>query len=98
MSMNPAHQSRKRPGGTTPGSDAVPSGSGGFTVLELVLALALIALFASVLIGGSAQLFRDQPVSADEVFWKASSEARKAALSTGRDVKLAFADDREGGK
>lgn len=70
----------------------------GFTLLELLLALGLIGLLATVLIGGSAQLLREKPVSADEVFWKVCSEARKTALTSGRDVRLAFADDHEHGR
>lgn len=70
----------------------------GFTVLELLLALAIIALLGTVLIGGSAQLLSDKPVSADEVFWKAVQEARKDALKSGNEVRLAFVDDRDKGK
>jgi Tfp pilus assembly protein FimT len=69
-----------------------------FTLLELLLALGLMALMATVLIGGSAHLLSDKPASADEVFWKACAEARKAALTSGRDVLLSFADDREHGR
>ena len=69
-----------------------------FTLLELLLALGLIALFATVLIGGSVRLLSEKPVSADEVFWKTCAEARKAALTSGHEVKLAFADDRDHGK
>ncbi len=67
-------------------------------MLELLLALGLIALFASVLIGGSSRLLSDTPASADEVFWKACAAARKAALQSGREVRLAWADDRDGGR
>lgn len=70
----------------------------GFTVLELLLALAIIALLGGVLIGGSARLLSDQPVSADEVFWKAVQQARKSALKSGGEVQLTFVDDRDKGK
>ena len=69
-----------------------------FTLLELILALGLIALMATVLIGGSAQLLNDKPVSADDVFWKACADARKTALVAGHDVRLSFADDHEHGR
>jgi type II secretory pathway pseudopilin PulG len=99
--MNPTRQTRKRPGGRAARSDIMSrphGGRGAFTLLELLLALGLIALFATVLIGGSSRLLSDKPVSADEVFWKACAEARKTALQTGRDLKLAFVDDRDAGK
>ncbi len=70
----------------------------GFTILEVLLALAIIALLGTVLIGGSAQLLSDRPVSADDVFWKAVQEARKAALKSGVEVRLTFVDDRDKGK
>lgn len=69
-----------------------------FTILELLLALAIIALLGTVLIGGSAQLLSDKPVSADEVFWKAVQEARKNALKSGNETRLTFLDDRDQGK
>jgi hypothetical protein len=67
-------------------------------MLELLLALAIVALLGTVLIGGSAALLSDKPISADEVFWKAVQEARKDALRTGESVKLTFVDDRDKGK
>lgn len=70
----------------------------GFTILELLLALAIIALLGTLLIGGGAQLLNDKPASADDVFWKAVQEARKDALTTGAEVRLTFVDDREKGK
>ncbi len=70
----------------------------GFTILELLLALAIIALLGTVLIGGSAQLLSDKPISADEVFWKAVQEARKDALKSGNATRLTFVDDKDKGK
>jgi prepilin-type N-terminal cleavage/methylation domain-containing protein len=70
----------------------------GFTLLEILLALGLLALMASVLIGGTARVLANKPVSADEVFWQASAEARKLALQTGREARLGFAADSEHGK
>ena len=52
-----------------------------FTLLEILLALALIALLATVFIGGSSALIADKPLSPDDVFWKVAQQARKTALS-----------------
>ncbi len=57
-----------------------------FTLLELLLAIALIALLATALIAGSVSLLNDKPTSPDEVFWQASLAARKAALQGGFDI------------
>lgn len=68
-----------------------PTGdSGGFTLLEILLALAVIGLIATVLIGGSARLLESKPLSPDQVFWKAVVDARGAALKSGTTVRLSF--------
>jgi prepilin-type N-terminal cleavage/methylation domain-containing protein len=54
-----------------------------FTLLELLLAIALIALLATALIGGSISLLNDKPTTPQEVFWQAVHVARKAALQGG---------------
>jgi prepilin-type N-terminal cleavage/methylation domain-containing protein len=61
-----------------------------FTILEVLLTIALIALLAGSLVGGAAHLLSDKPVTADEVFWKAVQEARKAALKSEKEVRLRF--------
>jgi general secretion pathway protein H len=69
-----------------------------FTLLELMLALGIIALVGVVFIGGSAQMLNDRPVSADDVFWKAVQEARKQALKSGNEFRITFVDERDKGK
>jgi prepilin-type N-terminal cleavage/methylation domain-containing protein len=71
-------------------ANVMPRSSAGFTLLEVLLSLAIIALLGAVLIGGSARLLNDQPVSADDVFWSAVQEARKTALKSGHEVRLKF--------
>ncbi len=68
-----------------------------FTILEVLLSLALIALIAGVLIGGSVQVLRDKPISVDDVFWKAVQDARKSALMHEDEVQLRFVKDPEKG-
>ncbi len=70
----------------------------GFTMLEILLALAIIGLLAGVLIGGSAALLNQKPVAVEDVFWSAVQQARKGALSHEREVLLRFFNDRERGK
>ena len=62
----------------------------GFTLLEMLLALALIALLAGALIGGSSALLADKPVSVDDVFWNTVQAARKSALNTQQDMALRY--------
>lgn len=61
-----------------------------FTLLEILLSLAIIALLGGVLIGGGAHLMTEKPVSTQEVFWKAVQEARKAALKAEHEMRLTF--------
>lgn len=62
----------------------------GFTLLEVLLAIAILVLLGSVLIGGGAHLLSDRPVTVQEVFWKAVQEARKAALKAEHDIRLKY--------
>jgi len=62
----------------------------GFTLLEVLLALALIALLATVFIAGSSALLAAKPLSPDDQFWKMCADARKAALEKQRDVSLSY--------
>lgn len=102
--MYATRQSRRRPGSREVVAFDLGSvlrakdSTRGFTLLEVLLALGLIALIATALIGGSARMLADKPESADDVFWAATAAARKTALLSGREVRLAFADDRDNGK
>jgi prepilin-type N-terminal cleavage/methylation domain-containing protein len=64
--------------------------TGAFTLLEVLLAVAIIALIASVLVGGSLHLLTDKPVTLEEVFWKSVQEARKHALKAEHEMRLKF--------
>lgn len=67
----------------------------GFTLLEVLVSIAIIALVAAVLVGGSARLLSEQPVTPHEVFWKAVQEARKSALKLEHEVRLKFDKERK---
>jgi prepilin-type N-terminal cleavage/methylation domain-containing protein len=64
--------------------------SGGFTLLEIIVTVALIGLLASVLIVGSTRMLSAQPVTPEDVFRKAVSETRKDAVENNLEVRLAF--------
>ncbi|MEO6244501.1 MAG: prepilin-type N-terminal cleavage/methylation domain-containing protein [Opitutaceae bacterium] len=66
------------------------SRSRGFTLLEVLLSIAIIGLVATVLVSGSARLLSEQPVTPTEIFWRSVQEARKAALKSGHEVRLKF--------
>ncbi len=65
-------------------------GRGGFTLLEVLITIALIALLTSVLVVGTNRLLSDRPKSADELFWAAAGETRKNALLNNHDVRLSL--------
>lgn len=56
----------------------------------MLLTLALIALLAGALIGGSSALLSEKPQSADDVFWATVRAARKTALNAQQDLNLRF--------
>jgi prepilin-type N-terminal cleavage/methylation domain-containing protein len=68
---------------------------GGFTLIEILLVVALIGLVSWILIGGSTALMSDK-TSPDEQFWKATAAARKEALEGGRTVILTYDDKAKG--
>jgi hypothetical protein len=61
-----------------------------FTLLEILLSLALIALIIGATVSISANLIGNTPLTADDVFWKALTETRKQALTLQHDVRMGF--------
>ena len=62
---------------------------GGFTLIEILLVVALIGLVGWIFIGGSTALMTDK-ASPDDQFWKATAAARKEALEEGQSVIMTF--------
>ena len=60
----------------------------GFTLLEVLLVVAIIGLVASVLISGAGTLIGERAVAPNDVFWRAVQEARKTALKSGHEIRL----------
>jgi prepilin-type N-terminal cleavage/methylation domain-containing protein len=67
-----------------------PGGRSGFTLLEVLITIALIALLTGVLVVGTNRLLSDRPKSADELFWAAAGKVRQDALLNNRDVRLSL--------
>jgi len=61
-----------------------------FTLLEILLALALIGLVSASLITAGVQLADSRPRTPAEIFWEASRTARRLALTTQTEVRLSF--------
>lgn len=59
-------------------------------MLEILLAIGLVALLGGLFIGATGSLLTTQPKTAEEVFWKAVVEARKYALLHNQDVRIGF--------
>ncbi len=70
-------------------------GARGFSLLEVLLVIAIIALIASVLVGSAVPLFGEQAVAPNDVFWKTVQEARKTALKSGNEIRLKFDKDKK---
>ena len=66
-----------------------------FTLLEILLAIALIGLLAGVLVTGSVNLLSDKPATPEDVFWKAVRQSRATALTAEREVRLSFDDKQQ---
>ncbi|HEY4990369.1 MAG TPA: prepilin-type N-terminal cleavage/methylation domain-containing protein [Opitutaceae bacterium] len=62
----------------------------GFTLVEILLAIALIGLLSWIFVGESTALLADKGSTPDEQFWKACGAARKEALEDQHAVLLSY--------
>lgn len=62
----------------------------GFTLLEVLIVIALIGLLSAVLVGGSVALLRDNPATADEEFKAIVMKCRRLAVTGMAEVRLSF--------
>jgi prepilin-type N-terminal cleavage/methylation domain-containing protein len=67
----------------------------GFSMLEVLLAVALLALLGGALISVGSNLIAVQPVTVDDVFWQAVTETRKAALKAEHEMRLKYEPDKK---
>lgn len=61
-----------------------------FTLVEILLVVALLGMLAFALVGGASDLFRTKEPRADEVFWQGVTAARQLALESNQTVTLRF--------
>lgn len=65
-----------------------------FTLLEIMLAIALLGIISAALVSGSVHLLNHGAETPEQVFWDASAKARETALKQDHDVLLSY-DDKE---
>jgi prepilin-type N-terminal cleavage/methylation domain-containing protein len=65
--------------------------SAAFTLLEVLMVVALLGLMAGLFISVARSFTDDKAKTPDDVFWQLVTQARKQALLTGRDVRVTYA-------
>lgn len=69
---------------------AIRGGRRAFTLLEILLVLALMGLLTSVLVVGANRMLATPPVTAEGAFWQMVAEARRYALQHEINVQMTF--------
>ena len=64
------------------------SGGAGFTLIEIIVVIALMGALATVLAVGASSLLADRKDTPEDMFWYAVNEARKFALEYEVDLTL----------
>lgn len=62
----------------------------GFTLIEILMVLALLSLLVALFIAGASDLFRSQEKTVDDVFWQAVQSARLQAVEGDVTVELRY--------
>ena len=78
-----------------PSPSALRAGSGGFTLLEMLLVIALIALLTTVSIKGVSNLLSNGPPTAKQVVAQMQAAARRYALTNECTVRLSYSAEQE---
>ncbi len=63
---------------------------GAFTLLEILVVLALIGLLSGVVVSGVNRMLNPPPDSPAQSFWRAAGAARRHALQERTEVRLSF--------
>src|SRR6186713_2553243 len=67
-----------------------------FTLLEILLAVALLGILGAAMVSIAPHLANSRPQTPTEIFWEAARTARRSALISEREVRLSFdAKERE---
>ncbi len=61
-----------------------------FTLIEILLVVALLGIIAFTFVSGAADLFRTKEPRAEEIFWQGVIAARQLALESDQTVTLRF--------
>lgn len=72
----------------------IPARLRAFTLLEILLAVALLGILSAALVSIAPRLADARPDSPQDIFWEAARTARRSALTSEREVRLRF-DEKE---
>lgn len=61
-----------------------------FTLLEVVVVIALIGLLTALVAGGSMALLRDHPATGEEILRSAMTQSRREAVTSLQEVRLSY--------
>ncbi|MFI5336721.1 MAG: Tfp pilus assembly protein FimT/FimU [Opitutales bacterium] len=62
----------------------------GFTLLEILLVIALLGLTSLLFVGGASDWLRARELTPEDIFWQAVSETRQLALRSDHVVTLRY--------
>lgn len=65
-------------------------GKKAFTLIEILLAVALLGLLSAAMVSVATGLVDNRAKSPDDVFWEAARTARRSALTSEKEVRLSY--------